>query len=110
MRFPASDGDRSVQFRTPTGEEVEVTIPALQAWVATALGTGSAPSSPMLQPPTSHQRLLQSMQLTDKAGVHKEGQQLLVLAMYQQGLGLLMQLGSQKSSSPAASGRAGGQP
>lgn len=53
----------------------------------------------MLQPPTTQQQVLQSMQLADRAGVHKERQQLLLLVMYRQALDLLKQQGSQESSS-----------
>lgn len=42
--IPANGGVSYVQFRTRSGDEVQIPVPCLWAWVATALGTGSAPA------------------------------------------------------------------
>jgi hypothetical protein len=45
----------------------------------------------MLQAPTSEQQILRTVQMADKAGLNKEGQQLLLLVMYHQLLDLVKQ-------------------
>ena len=57
----------------------------------------------MLQPPATEQQVMQTVQLADKAGLNKEGQQLLLLVMYHQLLDLQkQQQQQQQETQPAA--------
>jgi hypothetical protein len=57
----------------------------------------------LLQPPTTEQQVMQTVQLADKAGLNKDGQQLLLLVMYHQLLDLQRQQERQQPQAQPAS-------